>query len=550
MGVVRTVGWDVTDELLSSGSAGMNEILENAQPWSPAEPPEGASAGSGGGVTQASGEIAWAEPKDLPEDLPPVLPFNPEMLPPRLLPWIADVVDRMQCPMDFVAIGSLVTLAAAVGRQCGVRPLSKDDWMVIPNLWGAVVGRPGTMKSPALQESLQFIRSLEGEARSRNKDDMANYRAELEIAKATKDVRQKDLRSAIKANKDALPLAVEIASAEPDPPKRMRYLLFDTTVEKIGEILADNPRGVLVFRDELTGWLRGLDKQGQDGARAFFLEAWNGSGSFAYDRIGRGTLDIDAACVSILGGIQPGPLGEHLRGIAKGGGSDDGLIQRFQLLVYPDPPKTWSHRDRSPDIIARNQARDVYERLDSLSPENLRAEVDSGIPFLRFTPEAQEVFIEWRTELEMGLRSGDELPIMEAHLSKYRSLIPALALIDHLVEVGSGPVTVASFIRAAVLGEYLESHARRIYAPVVNPAPAAAKALADRILSGHVQDGFSLRDNVYQNSWSRLSTAADAQMAADVLELAAWICGFEKATPGRTAVVYFINPNILERVRG
>ncbi|MFP6643568.1 MAG: DUF3987 domain-containing protein [Candidatus Latescibacterota bacterium] len=192
---------------------------------------------------------------------------------------------------------------------------------------GAVVGRPGTMKSPALQESLQFVRSLEGEARSHNKEDLTNYQAELEIAKATKDVRQKELKKAIENKATALQLAVEIASAEPDPPKRMRYLLFDTTVEKIGEILAENPRGVLVFRDELTGWLRGLDKQGQDGARAFFLEAWNGSGSFAYDRIGRCTLDIDAACVSILGGIQPGPLGEHLRGIAKGGGSDDGLIQ-------------------------------------------------------------------------------------------------------------------------------------------------------------------------------------------------------------------------------
>ncbi len=173
-----------------------------------------------------------------------------------------------------------------------------------------------------------------------------------------------------------------------------------------------------------------------------------------------------------------------------------------------------------------------------------------SVPFVRFTPEAQEAFVEWRTELEIRVRSGSELPIIEAHLSKYRSLIPTLALVDHLVEVGHGPVSEGSFFRAAALGDYLESHARRIYAPVVNPAPAAAKALADRILAGHVQDAFSLRDNVYQNSWSRLSTAADAQMAADVLESAAWICAFEKTTPGRTAVVYFINPRILERVRG
>ena len=82
------------------------------------------------------------------------------------------------------------------------------------------------------------------------REDLTNYQAELEIAKATKDVRQKELKKAIENKATALQLAVEIASAEPDPPKRMRYLLFDTTVEKIGEILAENPRGVLVFRDE------------------------------------------------------------------------------------------------------------------------------------------------------------------------------------------------------------------------------------------------------------------------------------------------------------
>jgi putative DNA primase/helicase len=423
--------------------------------------------------------------------------------------------------------------------------MSKDDWTVIPNLWGAVVGRPGTMKSPALQEAIQFILALEEEARQQHSDDLIEYKAESEIAKATKDVRQQALKKAIKENRDVHQLAVEIASGDPETPQRTRYLLFDTTVEKIGEILSFNPNGVLVFRDELTGWLRSLDKQGQDGARAFFLEAWNGSGGFTYDRIGRGTLDIDAACVSILGGIQPGPLGEYLRAIAKGGGADDGLIQRFQLLVYPDQSKEWSLRDRSPDIDARNNAQDVYQRLNQID-----IDTETDVPFLRFSSEAQGAFNEWRTKLEIRIRNRSELPIMEAHLSKYRSLIPALALIDHLVEGTEGAVAYQSFIRATALGGYLESHARRIYAPVINPAPAAAQALADRILRGHVIDGFSLRSNVYQNGWSRLTSAADAQMAADILESRGWIYGVEKSTGGRSAIVFNINPKILERVHG
>ena len=80
-------------------------------------------------------------------------------------------------------------------------------------------------------------------------------------------------------------LARETINDEGDEPQRRRYLTNDATVEKIGELLAVNPRGILVFRDELTGWLSSLDKEGREGTRAFFLEAWSGTGSFVYDRI-------------------------------------------------------------------------------------------------------------------------------------------------------------------------------------------------------------------------------------------------------------------------
>src|SRR2546426_1343824 len=56
-------------------------------------------------------------------------------------------------------------------------------------------------------------------------------------------------------------------------------------------------------------------------------EAWNGTGAYTYDRIGRGTLHIRAACLSVLGGLQPGPLERSLREVF-GGRGDDGLLQR------------------------------------------------------------------------------------------------------------------------------------------------------------------------------------------------------------------------------
>ena len=125
----------------------------------------------------------------------------------------------------------------------------------------------------------------------------------------------------------------------PEVPVWRRYRTNDTTVEKLGELLKENPRGILIFRDELIGLLAALDREDRKSDRGFYLEAWNGYGNYHYDRIGRGTVSIENCCVSILGGIQPSKLLAYLHQ-ARDALGNDGLLQRFQLLVYPDEPKT------------------------------------------------------------------------------------------------------------------------------------------------------------------------------------------------------------------
>ena len=121
------------------------------------------------------------------------------------------------------------------------------------------------------------------------------------------------------------------------PPVAKRYLVNDTTVEKLDELLNHHPNGLLLFRDELSGWHHTMERPGHENDRAFYCEAWNGTSAYTYDRIGRGTLHIRAACVSVLGGIQPGPLERYLREVF-GGRGDDGLIQRFNSPCGPTSP--------------------------------------------------------------------------------------------------------------------------------------------------------------------------------------------------------------------
>ena len=110
--------------------------------------------------------LGWsARVEELPIALPPVAPFAEELLPVALRPWISDIAQRMQCPPDYPAVASIIALASVVGRQMAIRPKARDDWTVVANLWGAVIGRPALLKTPAIAEPLRMVAALEALAR-------------------------------------------------------------------------------------------------------------------------------------------------------------------------------------------------------------------------------------------------------------------------------------------------------------------------------------------------------------------------------------------------
>jgi putative DNA primase/helicase len=507
--------------------------------------------GTGCGAFQNSGTGAdWPEPLPLPASLPPVEAFKPSLLPQALRPLIMDIADRMQCPPDFPAISAMVALGSVVGRQIGIRPKQRDDWLVVPNLWGAVVGRPGVMKTPAIQEPMRPVRGLEIEAAEEHESSIAAWEAAQLVSKEAAKVTGEKIREALKKNSDPHAIARQFITEEAEEPGRRRYIVNDTTVEKLGEILKDNPRGTLLFRDELTGFLRSLDREGNESARAFFLEAWNGDGRFTYDRIGRGTIDIEAACVSVLGGIQPGPLSAYMASMARGGLGDDGLMQRFQMIAWPDVSGEWANVDREPSPEGRRAATEIFKRLDRLDPDAVGAirSEDAAIPYLRFGDAAQELFNEWRGELERRVRSGDEHPAMEAHLSKYRSLVPSLALLCHLADCGTGDVSLDAMTRAAAWAEYLESHAQRVYASATNPSLTAAHILGRHLKAGDLGKSFSARD-VYLKGWSGLSGPEEVTAATAILIDLRWLKPEQVSSGpsgGRPTIVYHPSPRLTE----
>lgn len=243
-------------------------------------------------------------------------------------------------------------------------------------------------------------------------------------------------------------------------------------------------------------------------------------------------LASEAVNLSLFGTIQPQRIANLVA--ASTAKHDDGLIQRLQLLAWPDLNSDWVPADRPPNASAREVALDCCRRLTELTAQSVEADVTTDqVPFLRMTGEAQEAFKEYRGGLEAKVR-GKSLPEpLASHLSKYRGLIPRLALILHLCSGGTGRVTADAMRVAVKWAHYLEQHARRMYGSVDKASCDTALAILRRIRNNELRDGFSQRD-ITQKGWSGLRDGDQVERALNAARR--WYCRLAKLTSRLLAV--------------
>ena len=457
-------------------------------------------------------------PKPLPSGLSRVIPWRDELLPTAIQEYVRDVAERTQCPPDFVGVALIVAVSTVVGRKFTIYPKQNDDWMVVPNQWGVIIGRPSAMKTPALKQALLPLRALDAKERERYSQAQAEHKAASEFYDMKRNAARLKARKLYSGgDENAAQEELKRHSSENPPPIQRRYIVNDATVEKLGELLNENPNGLVVERDELGGWLATMQSEDGSVARAFYLECFDGNGSFTYDRVGRGTIYIKSCCLSLIGGIQPSRIAS-LVNAAVSGELDDGLIQRLQLAVYPDDVREWRYIDRWPNKIAAERVSEVIEQLDQIPDEPHSA--------LRFTPEAQEKFIAWYTSHMQASRSDHLHPALQSHYLKMPKTIAGLALLLELIEGGREAVGAKSTERAISWAKYLMSHAQRLYGAAINAPLIAARLILER--QQKLPEAFTARE-VRQKDWTGLGSQDAVNNALAILVEHDFIVGYKVA---------------------
>ena len=489
----------------------------------------------------------WSEPIPLRDELPAVSPFCEKLLPTELRPWVMDTAERMSCPADLVAVPAMIAISSLVGARCLIRPQEMTTWAEAGNLWGAVVAPPGSLKTPAAIEAQKPLRRLEAKAAEDHAGAMEAYRVAEKLYKIQDAQAQLKVKNLLGKSDDALNEASALLAAikEPQVPQARRFLTSDATVEKLGEICAANPQGLKMYRDEIASLWTEWSNPEKAAMRGFMMAGWGGQDGYTFDRIGRGTIRISRVNLSLFGTTQPQRISSYIRESRKQ--MDDGMVQRFQLLAWPDFDDAFREVDRHPNEKAHQNAFRCYERIASLDPFTIGAkrdvydDADDAVPHLRFVGDAQEAFSSWRRDHENRLRDKEMPPYLVAHLSKYRGLLPRLALICHIASDGMGPVSLPALNQAQNWIIYLESHARRVYASTEVDNAEAARAIWRRVMKGDLPTPFTRRD-IYRKGWAMLKAKERIEGGLVALTDADWLLKTPVLTGGRQTIHYMPNP--------
>lgn len=470
-----------------------------------------------------------AIPKPIPlPTLPPVPAFDLDLLPAGLQDYVQDVTDRQGCPVDFVAIGALVSLAGAVGRRRCIAAKQEDDWIVIPNLWGMIVGRPSSMKSPALAAATSALREMENDANAAHEKNLKDFQLAEHLHKLS--AKGVDNNAAKLAKVDMAGAKATLAAfmdEAPEPPKRKRLIINDASVEKLQELMAENEQGLVLVRDELSGWAQKLESEEYAEARSFFLTAYSGREAFTVDRIGRGTVHIPAACLSIIGGIQPSKVSRMIKG-AITGTSDDGLLQRFQLVTWPDDAGAWKWRDRKPHLGAKARFDRIFHDVHGL---------DYLAEPLRQSNDALALFREWMIDHNRAIRGNGVHPALESHLLKMPEALLSIALLSELsTNPSASQVSEKSMLHALAWADYLRGHIARLYHTASSPELEAARTILGK--RNDLENGFTARD-VYRKGWTGIGSTAVAAEALEILIDLHYLSAVRTDALGRPTDRYF-----------
>lgn len=339
--------------------------------------------------------------------------FPTKIFPKSIQELIINAEETVGYNPEYLSAGILSTCATAIGSSARLFNGSYDN---PPILWLNIIRRSGDGKTHPLKFAKKPMAEMDKKSFTKFRSDMQNY-----------------------SNSE---------DKNEEKPVYNKTILSDFTPEQLSEILQHNKKGVLIFRDELLGWIKSFDKYKKGGDQQMYLEFFNGA-PISVDRVSKAPIRVENPNVNILGGMQP----KVLKDMAANNREDDGFLARF-LFVYPENLK--------PKLFTGKQIDTVHSQYYNKLIQDL---YDGTNRTLKTTDSQIEIYKNWQSEKVKECHHDDLETLIQSKLETY---VWRLALILEMIEQTTGDnfddqLSDSSLNNAILLVEYFRNNALRVY---------------------------------------------------------------------------------------
>ena len=385
---------------------------------------------------------------------------------------IRDIIEALEeyenYNVDFTSASFLTVFAAAMGNTWSVRFMT--GWVSRPIIYMVLVGSPSCGKTPPLQQAVAPLLKLDGEY------DMI-YCKEMET------YRRWERMSAKQRERHSLPEEMKM-------PQRKCHVVVDSTVEALIGALRDNPRGVLIYKDEIDSLLSNFNRYNSSD-EGYFLSLFSGT-PFKYSRKSNNEhIFLANPYCSIIGTTQPGRLGEQFGGKRM----MNGFSSRF-LKVYPEIDKMPSWNDTAmPDSVLEEWER-IIRKVVAATPSTDQEGKATSIELL-FSQESKLRIIQWKDEVNNKVYAETDSDAVRALCGKLETYLVRFCLVIQIMhcicgESGMDKIEPGTAELAIRLTEYFRNMESRI-------APEIETGILDNRfteLLGNLRDSFTTAEAV------------------------------------------------------
>jgi hypothetical protein len=451
---------------------------------------------------------------------------------------------------DHVIVPMLGVASSLIGNSRRVR--ATKAWSEPMTLWSAVIGNSGDRKTPGLQVTHRALDVIDKNASSAVEQNRLNHHTRAQRSRESLKKWQAERKAALKAEPPRDPPPMPSEAIEPGMFVTPRTYVTDPTVRAVISLLGAKPRGVLVTRDELSGFFADMVCRGRS-SRAFWIQAWDGK-RYVFERLGS-SIEIDVLLVGIVGGFQPDALARAF------GAHDDGMDARF-LFSWLSTPE---YRPLSDDVL---EVDPVFERalqaLNTLLCEDLNGKfTPKDVPLSNRARQSFEDFRRFADQAKRELvgRESQWFAKGESQVLRLAGTLAYLAWSGALPLSGTSLEGIRDALEPETIGEKFVIAAVRLWRDYF--WPHARAALHQAKCGDHHQNERRVllwiksrsktevsREDIRRDCLAQTLNASETQTVIEALERGHWLRKTITSTRGRPKYRWEVNPRLLGEVTG